>query len=346
MGAEYPLLFSEWNCEQLRVIEREGQLVAHVGISIRDAIVLGTRLRVASIGAVGTDPGCRGQGMASALMEDARIHSRARGASLMLISGGRGLYHRLGYVTVGRFTGHRAAAGPAVGVTIAPMAAEELAVVIALHQQEPVRFLRPRENWEALLAAGMLMNQPADLLIVRQDAERVAYLAVQRPVVGRDGQPGPARVMEWAGSRRAVAGALPGVAARYNVPEAALVALADDGDWQAEARRCGYPGAPVQFSGTLGILDPARFLESVRPVLEERLGSDLGGLVVAPAGTGALLRLRGEVLELATMGELTALVFGGDTEEARRVPPAPPRLAALLAEAFPIPLLWYGYNYV
>ena len=52
MRAEYPLLFSEANCEQLRVVERDGRLVAHVGICIRDALILGARVRVASIGAV------------------------------------------------------------------------------------------------------------------------------------------------------------------------------------------------------------------------------------------------------------------------------------------------------
>src|SRR5262245_30058482 len=75
MAAEYPLLFSERNCEQLRVVERDGRLVAHVGICIRDAIILGARLRVASIGAVATDPEHRGLGIASALMADAAAHA-------------------------------------------------------------------------------------------------------------------------------------------------------------------------------------------------------------------------------------------------------------------------------
>jgi GNAT superfamily N-acetyltransferase len=86
MPAQYPLVFNTGNCEQLRVIEADGKLVSHVGLCIRDALVGGIALRVASVGAVCTTPDQRGQGYASALMEDAARHSRAQSAQLMLIS--------------------------------------------------------------------------------------------------------------------------------------------------------------------------------------------------------------------------------------------------------------------
>src|SRR5262245_42023054 len=75
MAAEYPLVFQEENREQLRVIDRDGELVSHVGICLREALILGIPLRVASIGAVCTDPTCRGAGLASRLMEDVRAHA-------------------------------------------------------------------------------------------------------------------------------------------------------------------------------------------------------------------------------------------------------------------------------
>src|SRR5437867_2921067 len=138
----------------------DGKLVAHVGICIRDAVTLGAPLRVASIGAVCTDPDYRGRGLGSELMADAAAHSRAQGASLMLNSGGRGLYHRLGYVTVGRFTSHQApAGGPGDVVELSLATGADRDAVVALHQREPVRFLRPLDDWNALLEAGMLMNQ-------------------------------------------------------------------------------------------------------------------------------------------------------------------------------------------
>src|SRR4051812_19861819 len=82
MQAEYPLVFSQDNLEQMRIVPGEQGPIAHVGVCLRDASILGARVRVASIGAVGTDPGHRGRGLASALMEDARRHARDAGASL------------------------------------------------------------------------------------------------------------------------------------------------------------------------------------------------------------------------------------------------------------------------
>jgi predicted N-acetyltransferase YhbS len=343
MGAEYPLLICAENCEQLRVARADGRLVAHVGICIRDAVILGAPLRVASIGAVCTDPDYRGRGIASDLMADAAAHSRARGASLMLISGGRGLYHRLGYVTVGRFNRYQAPSGDlAAGLELAPLGEDDLDAVIALHQREPVRFLRPREDWERLLAAGMLMNHRAELLLARQEGVPVAYLAVREPASSSAAP----EVLEFAGSRGASAAVLPAVAARAGADRAHLVALADDREMEIQARARAFTARAEPFPGTLGVLDPRRFLDAIRVYLAERLGGDATGLSVEVEGEQVAFRRGDEAVAFGNMGRFTAFLFGGDTEEARAVPQAPPGLARLLGRAFPMPLLWYGYNYV
>src|SRR5437588_11057815 len=72
MGEEYPLVFEAPNVENLRVARHGESLVGHVGLCIRDAAILGARLRVASVGAVATDPEHRGHGIASRQMADAR----------------------------------------------------------------------------------------------------------------------------------------------------------------------------------------------------------------------------------------------------------------------------------
>src|SRR5438128_4030026 len=77
MGAAFPLLFGPDNIEGLRVVPGDQGPVAHAGVCIRPAVILGARLKVASIGAVCTDPGHRGRGLASALMADARRSARA-----------------------------------------------------------------------------------------------------------------------------------------------------------------------------------------------------------------------------------------------------------------------------
>jgi GNAT superfamily N-acetyltransferase len=340
MGAEYPLVFELPNVEHLLVARHEGRIVSHVGICLRDAAILGAPLTVASIGAVATDPDHRGAGLATALMEDARRHAVERGASLMLISGGRGLYHRLGYVEVGSFLKYTLPAGPpAPEFGVAPFHPDDLGAVVSLYQAEPVRFIRPVEDWHKLVAASMLMNQPADLLVIRHRNAIVAYAGAQRPVAGN----AAARVREFAGSRSAIAAALPGIAAQYGVETADVITWRADAEWRSQAMLRGWSWNQVSFAGTLGIIHPAAFLTAIGPLLRERVGEELR---IEPEGEGAVLEAGGETARLETMGQLTALVFGGDTEEAHALPELPPRVRALADAAFPLPLLWYGYNYV
>ncbi len=344
MGEEYPLVFEAPNAENLLVARDNGRIVGHVGLCIRDASLLGARLRVSSIGAVATDPEHRGQGIASRLMELARERSRESRASLMLISGTRGLYQRLGYVQVGTFLSYLVPAGdPEPGVSATPFEADDLPAIVRLYQSEPVRFFRPVEDWHKLVAASMLMNQPADLLVIRRGNAIVAYAGVQRPGASGLGLRGPARVREVAGSRSALAAALPGIAREYGCSGSEVVTWASDAEWRSQALARGWEWAPLPFPGRVGIIDSQRFLTAVRPLLEERAS---GELVVTAQGEGVRLEAGGDSVLVERPGALTALLFGGETEEAHAVPFLPERLRAAVDVVLPVPLLWYGYNYV
>ncbi|MBI3911938.1 MAG: GNAT family N-acetyltransferase [Armatimonadetes bacterium] len=347
MEKEYPLLFHPDNLEQLRVIRAQGRPVSHVGVCLREGVILGCRMGVASIGSVATAPDYRGGGMASALMEDARRHSLERGVSLMLISGGRGLYHRLGYVPAGRFASLVAPAGtaPMTSGQPRPCAAGDILTVVGFHQREPVRYIRSLDDWRRLLNAGNLMNHPADLWIIEDGGVPVGYVATQQPSSG-PGPRSPVRAYEFAGARRAVAEALPTLAAHYGAEEIEIVTQPDDAALLAEARRRDWRIGARGFPGTLGIIDGPAFFAALHPYLEERWGRDLGGLELEPLPEGAIFRRAGAEYRLETRGLLTTLVFGGDVETARALPPPPAPVAEALRAAFPMPLLWYGYNYV
>lgn len=344
MSREYPLLLAEDNLENLLVARHKGKIVAHVGVCLREACLIGAGIRVAGIGSVGTEPEHRGQRLAGQLMANARRLAVQSGASLMLISGGRGLYRRLGYVDVGDFRTYTAPAGEGgEGVTLELVHHQRLSAVVRLHQQEPVRYLRPLADWRKLLDAGMLLNRPSDLLLVHRHGEVAAYAAVQRPTAEADGNPAPLVIGEFGGSRRALAAALPAIATRYARPAWALVARADDAAWSAEAIARGWLGEVAGFPGTLGIIDTERFLEAVRPLLQERVGDDL---TLKADGEGVLLTAGSDSARLESFSQLTALIFGGGSDDAQRLPPLPDAIQTAAAVAFPLPLLWYGFNYV
>lgn len=342
MGAEYPLVFDKGNVENLLVVRSAEKIVAHVGICIRDASLLGVTIRVASIGAVATDPVHRGHGIASRLMANAREQAVRCGASLMLISGLRGLYHRLGYVQVGEFRAYTVPAGSQHPELALEMKEADLASVIRLHQAEPVRFFRSLDDWQRLLSAGMLMNQPADLWLIREGDIPVAYAGVQRPQQPQDPTK-PVLIKEFGGSRTALARALPGIASRYGAPAVELIASACDSSWSGAALSRRWTEAPRPFPGTVGIIDVPSFLSAIQPLLAERAGA---ALRILPEGNGARLEAAGESVSLQDASQLTALFFGGETEEARVLPLFSPAVREVVESALPLPLLWYGYNYV
>ncbi|NLC59113.1 MAG: GNAT family N-acetyltransferase [Armatimonadetes bacterium] len=351
MEAEYPLVFGEENLPHCRVVTEDGRVVSHVGVSIRDASILGCSLRVASIGAVCTHPDYRGRGYASALMEDARTLALGEGAVLMLISGGRGLYHRLGYVTVGAFSGFSAGLDqlpelPA-GLHVAPCGPEHIPALIGLYQQRPVRFIRPAEDWAKLLTAQMLMNRPADCLGLFEGAELVAYAGTQRPAPGSSGPEVVPRIREYAGAETVLFAGLSGIAAWHGASRVEVAIMPGSQDLPRLLRQAGATEEATSFPGTLAIIEPDGFFVCIHEYVRERLGTVADELLLEPRETtGVSFQLGSERYELETLGQLTALVFGGTTAEARQVPPPPPRLGAVLRQLFPLPLLWYGYNYV
>ena len=103
MEEQYPLLFASENFDQLFVMVDDGVVVSHVGALTRDISVLGCRMSTMSIGAVATYASHRGRGLATQLMEAAVRKAVEQDAVLMPISGGRGLYTRLGAKRIGQY---------------------------------------------------------------------------------------------------------------------------------------------------------------------------------------------------------------------------------------------------
>jgi len=350
MGAAFPLLFGPDNLQGLRVVLGEQGPAAHVGVCIRPALILGASLKVASIGAVCTDPAHRGRGLASALMEDARRYAREQGASLMLISGGRGLYRRLGYSDAGRFVNYQLQDSQLQGLDpqgleLSGYKEEDLPAVAALHQAEPVRFVRSASDWQRVLAAGVLMCDASDLWVIRQDGRPVAYVGVQRPSPEHSGSAASARVGELAGSRSAIAAVLPALLDRYNVPVMNLWIQHTDVEMSLSARKHGWTEQPKSFPGTVGVIDPPTLIEAVRPLLLER-STAARDLQVSATDSGATFALGTEQITVSSPGPLAALLFGAKSAAAGPQLPPGGALRRLLDAVFPLPLLWPGYNYV
>jgi predicted N-acetyltransferase YhbS len=383
MFHDYPQLFNEANREHLRVVAAGGKVVCHVGFTERPASLSGCRIDVACIGAVATLPEQRGRGYASAAFQDACERAAADGVDVMLISGGRGLYTRVGCRAVGRDWGFsltpqtapRLAALPGVAgtahYTLAPAGPQQIGALRALYQREPVRFLRPLEDWEMAFQCGIVMNTAADFWALWDGppsgapegtprgappgGQAVAYLVVHQPDKVRQRQPGDpplVRVVEFGGERAAVAGALPRLLAHYGAGRLTLHVQGPDSVMRGLLTAGGAEGEAAPAAGTLRVLNFPQLLERCRPYLAERIGATAAGALEfsadrppGSAGGGFTIRSGGDAVRLPDLASLAVYLFGAPdlTDVAAQ---GSADLAATLAQALPLPALWYGLKYV
>jgi GNAT superfamily N-acetyltransferase len=369
MFHDYPQLFDRGNREHLRVVAADGKVVCHVGFTERPANLAGCRVDVACIGAVATLEEYRGRGYASLAFQDACDVAASDGIDVMLISGGRGLYTRVGCRAVGQDWSFsltpdeapRLQAVPAVagagGYALAPVGPERIEALRALYQREPVRFLRPLRDWEMAFDCGVVMNTASDFWAVSDGETILAYLIVHQPdkVRRRPDDLLPVRVVEHAGERALVAAALPRLLAHYGAGRLTVHVQGSDPALKALLTAGGLEGTPAAASGTLRVINFRQLMERCRPYLAERVGAGVAEALVfeagAPpggAGGGFTIRRGAETVRLPDLASLAVYLFG--TPEApgaaRETPEGSPDLVATLAMALPLPALWYGINYV
>ena len=362
MEAQFPLLFAPENYDELFVIVDEGVVVSHVGALTRDISVLGCRMSTMSIGAVATYESHRGQGLATRLMETAIRKAVAQDAVLMPISGGRGLYTRLGAKRIGQYALYSvprdtlpAGDGPGAGETGADETAvaetdiqradpEDLHEMTRLYAEEPSRYVRSTADLRMAVDAAWICDRDGETVVIRENGRLVAYAGVQKPRPDREDEANRARLAEIAGSRSALLRALPCLYDRYGVDSLEIVTTASDLELASLLRPHGVTAAPQGFSGTVLVLQPERLLQVFEDYIADVLGR--GVLTWDATADSVVFRCGGKDHAVAT-SDLGALVFGvvpPDEDPIEKISAGLLRTA--LERVFPLQLPWYGYNFV
>jgi predicted N-acetyltransferase YhbS len=367
MFEEYPQLFDKTNQDNLRVVAEDGKVVCHVGQIERPASLAGCRIDVACIGAVATLDEYRGRGFASLAFQDACDKAARDGVDVMLISGGRGLYTRVGCRQVGqdadyvftpesaeRLAGVRAPAG---AYEVAPVGSDRAAELMSLYAAEAVRFIRRADDWRMAFECGVVMNTASDFWGVSAGGVLVAYLIVHQPQRARSRPEDPltVRVVEFAGVRPAVLAAVPALLRHYG---AARLTLHVQGSDPVFSRFLPALGAgerrPSGASGTLRVINFPQLMERCRPLLAERLGHAIATRLTfhaeSPPGSAAggfAIRAGADEVRVADLASLAVLLFGSHRPlAAPDTRPSGGALLAALERALPLPSLWYGISYV
>ena len=246
MGAGFPTLFSGANAEWLRTFWDGGVAVSHVGVWRGEVWTRSRRLTVAHLGAVCTRSEHRGRGLAWALLVDAVARLQQQGVALLLISGDRGLYRRLGARTFGRLLRYRVGRQvlhslplPAVPVTDGA----DLGLLERLYGAEPLRYVRSEAEWRLLMPAKGYTGGRAPI------AAGGAYVLVG----SGDGATLP--VDEFAGTRPDVLVAVRAALERSGADTAVLVVQPGDAELLALLGAAGLSPEPVSHQGTIRALD-------------------------------------------------------------------------------------------
>src|SRR5574340_1039597 len=129
-----------------RIIALDGRPVSAIYMVYNHLLLEGARVKVVSFGGVCTHPDYRGRGLASRLLDACIGEAVAAKATLLFISGDRGLYQRAHAVPGGAVWSAKVrpedVPGQVSGIALRRARPEDWAAVARLHQTEPVRFVR------------------------------------------------------------------------------------------------------------------------------------------------------------------------------------------------------------
>lgn len=362
MPEQYPQLFNTDNLDNLTVCFDGPTCTSHVGMVQRNALLMGCPIRVCCIGAVATHPDYRNLGLASACFDNAVRKAYSDGVDVMIVSGGRGLYTRNGCLHVGRDyrvkTDAEATELPNLcEVTIRPMRNEDLPLVAECYRREPVRFLRPPDDYVYFTQSGWAMNAPSEILTIHEavtdcDNDSVvgsaqaagsflAYVILRKAEAGST-----TSLVEFGGDRTAVLAALPEIMTRYGLAGLNWQVQGSDFVMKAICERSGLELAPTSASGTVKLINFSQLMSRMRPRFAELLGAAAADRLRFEQNGDEYIFALGDEQTVLDRDVATYAVFGGLAGLPDPLQSAPGLLGDALRAILPMPTLWYGINYV
>ena len=270
MGDAFPHIFSSGNKHNFGAFDGD-RLVSFIGL-VPNTIRIGqATLNVFSIGSVCTHDDYRGQGLASTLLQRVYHYIDQSGASLLFISGDRGLYSRNHCYHYGQ-SHHYTIKGEdresTYKGTIRQGQETDLFQINQLRSKQPVRFESSLWEWATLLDASgytSISKMKQTLFIAEHDGKVEGYLVMGIPEQTSSSTHGI--VTECAGPSQIVLDMLHYVLEKYDMP-AIDVSL----PWHAPYREVlyDYQTEVTQGDSTIYLVDSERLLEQLKPYLNEK----------------------------------------------------------------------------
>jgi len=327
------------------------KVVAHAAGRVGVVNIHGLSLPWSSYGNVFTDPAYRNRGIASRINRTIWGRLKSDGIEGVFISGGRGLYTRMGATVSGEYWNFsysplRWRALRAVRpVTVRQCTVQDAPLLVSLHAREAVGYLRAPQDFLPLLKHRKANHGPARTWVMMHGSVPLAYA-----VVGLHGRGARRRgaVIDYAGSRMALTAGLAQIAQRRNFRSLALPAAGWDRELLWMMRSMGRRGRWSPVGGTHLILNPARLVRRIQPYIASRIGASAAArLRFRPRSGGRYeFALGAQRHRYSSLAALTVLIMGGRPGQSSQWLPRSGTLRQALQRIFPLPFPIVGLNWM
>lgn len=325
MFNEFPELFSAENIENIRVIVEDGIPVSNINYIIRPVSIHGCTISVASLGAVATLPEYRGRGYATALLNDCISRMILQGVHVLLISGDRSIYRRIGSVPAGERYVFSVDSSCNFGsslygfehysyfstreIDMEKCSNEDFTKIAMLYMKENVRFVRKYDEFKELLLSRKHIPRLKDkkrVIAIEGKDEFAAYMCISL------NENKNATIYDCAGSRELVLKSCMRLV-KDNVFQTVKGNLMTYHTQAIELCKASNISLnKVRLPGTVKIIDFAGLMNSLRQYFYEVCSNDLVDRIeFIDDENGSGFRLGKRKCIIRSKEKLNDLIFGG-----------------------------------
>lgn len=251
MGKIFPVLFSEENVENMTIVKEDERPVSMIGLLPREISFFGHRMKVGLVGSVCTHPDYRGKNYGAVTLAKAEELAIDMGLSLLIISGGRGLYQRFGAVRPPGMK--RILVKPGRTASMREAGISGVGKILDLYRMKPLRYIRNFTDFEKTFSTGYAEARKAKTFL----SEKAYITVVQR----EDSY----YVIEYGERSEDVISLTRGFIDRLGLKECTIVA---ERDFRAEE------SLPLEFPGTAKIISKRSFFDQMGGYFTEIMPSE------------------------------------------------------------------------
>lgn len=313
MGDAFPFVFSKNTIHSFGAFD-DDKLVSFMGLVPSQIKVGESILDVFSIGAVCTDEAYRKRGISTAILKKVYHYIDQAKASLLFISGDRGLYtrnHCYHFGNTKRYTINKSDVNHPCNLgAVRPYRPADAFQVDHLRRKKEIRFESSLSDWAELLKSGgytSITKMDQQCFVAESKDGIEAYVVIGLP--NKKSTKEEALVIEWAGKPEYVHYILASII-KENIALVIeiTIPLYDEINHQFS----NYSSEKLGHSGTIYIVNVERLIEQIKPYIAKK-DPELARSIAVKMIDDDAYKFTGKKIKLTcTREELTKIIFNAD----------------------------------